>query len=131
MKQHIEEIIKKNLPDKFIDEKYGLDKPMQFYNNAIDDIPVSLIADEVLKVIKDEFFKYAKKNGRLVWIRTDEVLHLLSNLSPNKENEIQGSSGGNGYNSPVHIPPTGENGYGKTVGCNCEKCLLIKENENR
>lgn len=45
----------------------------------------------------------------------------------NIRDDIQGGSGGNGYTNPVHIPPTGENGYGEITGCKCKKCILIKK----
>ena len=56
MKQQIEEIIKKNLPMKYDigDENYDLKDRHLEYNEAIDDIDTSLIADEVLKVVVEK-----------------------------------------------------------------------------
>ncbi len=53
-------------------------------------------------------------------------------LSPNCDKcslpkEVTGVAGTNGRDNPVHIPPTGVNGYGEVVGCQCEKFLPKEE----
>lgn len=103
MKQDIENIIKKNLPMKYelSDENYDLKQIHISYNDAIDDIDTSLIADEVLKVVEktyDHIFKWLlgengdfpeSEPGKRYNFRTElrKRLQLLSNLSTNKENK--------------------------------------------
>jgi hypothetical protein len=96
--KQLEEIIKKNLPMKYDigEENYDLKDRHLEYNEAIDDIDTSLIADEVLKVVvekikeKRDYWKNKPWNPEWNLEIKDkvEVLEdLLSNLSPNKENE--------------------------------------------
>jgi hypothetical protein len=100
IKQQLEEVIKKNLPEKIKKQSSADDSRypiwIEGYNEAIDKIPVSLIADEVLKVVvekikeKRDYWKNKPWNPEWNLEIKDkvEVLEdLLSNLSPNKENE--------------------------------------------
>lgn len=57
MKKQIENIIKKNLPEKKNDDGFAHDPSVAFnegFDEAIDRIPVSLIADEILKVVVEK-----------------------------------------------------------------------------
>lgn len=96
MKQQIEKIIKKNLPEK-VDEKEAkfVDDPNNLlgegysigFNQALSQIDTSLIADEVLKVVVENITKFATYNyhngERYIEFKEE---NLLSNLSL-KENE--------------------------------------------
>lgn len=103
MKQEIEQIIKKNLPDKL--ETEMCENPCDSclkgdgFNIALSQINTSLIADEVLKVVVG---KIEMLYGDIVTTKKDiaiphncieyetaldDVVNLLSNLSPNKENK--------------------------------------------
>jgi hypothetical protein len=109
MKQQPEEVIKKNLPEK--NNGTELSDFARGFNQALSQINTSLIADEVLKIVirkieeietfepEDNFVdggdsEYASRrlavdNSRRwgeIKIKTD-ILQLLSNLSPNKENK--------------------------------------------
>lgn len=46
-----------------------------------------------------------------------------------RENK-QGSAGGDGYTNPVHLPPTGQNGYGEIIGCHCNKCMQREKKQH-
>lgn len=102
IKQQLEEVIKKNLPEKkesrftIAGNDYGSEYA---FNEAIDKIPVSLIADEVLKVVVEKIKKVVVllenaevMSGSKLGIETKnkniaKSIKLLSNLSPNKENK--------------------------------------------
>jgi hypothetical protein len=103
MKQQIEKIIKKNLPEK-VDEKEAkfVDDPNNLlgegysigFNQALSQIDTSLIADEVLKVVKEKYdpiFKWLlgengdfpeSEQGKRYNFRTElrKRLQLLNNL---------------------------------------------------
>lgn len=85
MKQDIENIIKKNLPPN--DNRKILSFGIGF-NQALSQIPISLIADEVLKVVVENITKFAIYNyhngERYIEFKEE---NLLSNLSLNKENK--------------------------------------------
>ena len=108
MKKQIENIIKENLPERKEAGLYTKSKvtggdiinynrednydKREGFNQALSQIPTSLIADEVLKVVR----KITKKlptadhrvgepNEKVYWEK--DILRLLSTLSPNKENE--------------------------------------------
>ena len=90
-KKEIENIIKKNLPEKKEQPQYGLDNYEHFeadqtfgFNQALSQINTSLIADEVLKVIveKIEHHFYGANDPKI-----KDIINLLSTLSPNKENK--------------------------------------------
>lgn len=106
MKQEIEQIIKKNLPEK----KVGYCKLHSFtgseadrgmcedcameelehssFNQALSSIDTSLIADEVLKVVKLEIEKKYPNYKENYHDEVEEIINLLSeHLSPNKENK--------------------------------------------
>ena len=107
MKQTIENIIKKNLPEKLKGHEI-ITHPsfeereknyVEGFDDAIDSISPSLIADEVLKVVVE---KIEMLYGDIVTTKKDiaiphncieyetaldDVVNLLSNLSPNKENK--------------------------------------------
>lgn len=116
MKQDIENIIKKNLPEKkemtMILTSTGRDLPEEYkvpnteWNDCLSQIDPSLIADEVLKVVEENyrqaFIKTFLGAGELwfnyMWENEEEKKEsmegvdeywkdLLANLSPNKENE--------------------------------------------
>lgn len=113
MKQQIENIIKENLPEK---KEITCDLPHiikmcekceddTIFNQALSQINTSLIADEVLKVVVEEIREEIKNNvayGNFGFSRMDfkhegqiainmnDILQLLSNLSPNKENKDNG-----------------------------------------
>jgi hypothetical protein len=119
MKQQIEKIIKKNLPEK-VDEKEAkfVDDPNNLlgegysigFNQALSQIDTSLIADEVLKVVVEnlEKMKFSglseqmKKMGLALkcdWCGAgngfetgydNAIDDLLLILSPNKENKNNG-----------------------------------------
>lgn len=109
MNKDIENIIKKNLPEKkkenYLSPDIRIDEQNGF-NQALYQINTTLIADEVLKVvvekIEKEFkFEYFLRSSsgnivRSVISKKDQIRNeivdgitkfLLSNLSPNKENE--------------------------------------------
>lgn len=109
MKQQIENIIKENLPEKdwtknwdFHQKGCGLSKRGKWViypcdmncENVLDNftqIPTSLIAGEVLKVVRNEIasirgFHLLKKDTTKEEI-LDSLFDLLSSLSPNKENK--------------------------------------------
>ena len=112
MKQEIEQIIKNNLPEKKENPKnkcinaenhlfgrcFSCEKNNGF-NDCLAQINTSLIADEVLKVVVG---KIEMLYGDIVTTKKDiaiphncieyetaldDVVNLLSNLSPNKENK--------------------------------------------
>jgi uncharacterized protein YktB (UPF0637 family) len=113
MKQDIENIIKKNLPEpakgieKVIenteqDRIYNLlnENMVIGFNQSLSQIDTSLIADEVLKVVVEKIESYKKiellklrscENDKINWNYHQGKVHqledLLSNLSPNKENK--------------------------------------------
>ena len=106
MKQEIEQIIRKNLPEerngKLLEDKEWQPRvdDYQFgFNDCLAQINTSLIADEVLKVVVE---KIEMLYGDIVTTKKDiaiphncieyetaldDVVNLLSNLSPNKENK--------------------------------------------
>jgi len=106
MKQDIENIIKKNLPENKTsdnDEDFYIDyEENKGFNQALSQINPSLIADEVLKVVVEKIQEELEQK-RLKFIPNpndmtsmvkgshnmllDDILDLLSNLSPNKENK--------------------------------------------
>lgn len=106
IKEQLEEVIKKNLPEK--KEENPFTKSLQeeitlnnnrIFNQALSKINTSLIADEVLKVVvekieeKRDYWKNKPWNPEWNLEIEDkvEVLEdLLSNLSPNKENKNNG-----------------------------------------
>jgi hypothetical protein len=96
MKQDIENIIKKNLPEekiisniKFnsIQEDYSsglLEGEILGHNQCLSQIPVSLIADEVLKVVVEEKYRLYKqlfdkinKMPMCIWHEKDELLDII------------------------------------------------------
>lgn len=108
MKQEIEQIIRKNLPEerngKLLEDKEWQPRvdDYQFgFNDRLAQINTSLIADEVRKVVEktyDPIFKWLlgengdfpeSEPGKRYNFRTElrKRLQLLSNLSPNKENK--------------------------------------------
>lgn len=105
MKQDIENIIKKNLPEKTDERKVATFGGWQaetygekmLVNAVLDQINTSLIADEVLKVVvetlRNNIDKIQKYTGgssvepKDIRVKLKDVLQLLSNLSPNKENK--------------------------------------------
>jgi hypothetical protein len=113
MKQIIENIIKKNLPAKQEiypinvekqDEKWNY---LNGFNQALSEINISLIADEVLKVVENIKVSWDIADGGSEWCvqiwngntllesltkNSDyggcvKILELLSNPSPHKENK--------------------------------------------
>jgi len=112
IKEQLEEVIKKNLPEKKevprIDGKWlTLDDRNDGFNQALSQINTSLIADEVLKVVVEkieglehEWDNPIKDNeaseqyilgNKVGWkLHKKFVLQLLSTLSPNKENKNNG-----------------------------------------
>jgi hypothetical protein len=100
MKQDIENIIKKNLPEekiisniKFnsIQEDYSsglLEGEILGHNQCLSQINTSFIADEVLKVFREQIEDLPTLYNSIEHlISKDDILDLLDNLSPNKENE--------------------------------------------
>lgn len=86
MKQDIENIIKKNLPQS-IKLKEGGSYYMGF-KDCVDNINTSLIADEVLKVFREQIEDLPTLYNSIEHlISKDDILDLLDNLSHNKENE--------------------------------------------
>jgi hypothetical protein len=96
IKEQLEEVIRKNLPEKkeITHPQFALWE--KGFNQAISQINTSLIADEVLKVVvekikeKRDYWKNKPWNPEWNLEIKDkvEVLEdLLSNLSPNKENK--------------------------------------------
>jgi hypothetical protein len=100
MKQDIENIIKKNLPEKRTQDNLPFENSPEIYGNqrieaykngfnqALSQINTSLIADEVIKVVVE----YNRKQIELVINTYDitlppEFIRNLTTLSPNKENE--------------------------------------------
>lgn len=110
IKEQLEEVIKKNLPEKK-EKVYRSDGKTELFitshfhfNQAISQINTSLIADEVLKVVvekidvlpsywRHEFTlfprDYTSKDELTEMKKLDDIIKLLSNLSPkeNKNNE--------------------------------------------
>lgn len=102
MKQEIEQIIKNNLPEKKGKYSQYNESATFGFNQALSQINTSLIADEVLKVVVE---KIEMLYGDIVTTKKDiaiphncieyetaldDVVNLLSNLSPNKENKNNG-----------------------------------------
>ena len=99
MKDTIKQIIESNLPEKkkenYLSPDIRIDEQNGF-NQALSQINTSLIADEVLKVEKevikvkikpivygsDNFLENVGYNQAIL-----DILQLLSNLSPTKENK--------------------------------------------
>lgn len=101
MKQQIENIIKKNLPEE--NEIYPINVEKQDekwnylngFNQALSQINTSLIADEVLKVVITEIEKEDNKwngNGEHYANVREALNNLLSTLSPNNENKNYGNN---------------------------------------
>ena len=107
IKDTLVDVIKKNLPEKKRDPKeYStyLHMDIQGFNQALSQINISLIADEVLKVVKQSLkdgllkrmMKYDSKDGysvlhdEIIEKVYEDVEDLLSSLSPNKENKNNG-----------------------------------------
>ena len=112
MKQQIENIIKKNLPEKK-EEKQDFKNVVEMaeyeqmkeyfdgFNDCLDNIDTSLLADEVLKVVVvGEIMRFMEKIqerankippnlllNEVVNYAYDRKKELLSSLSLNKENE--------------------------------------------
>lgn len=101
MKQQIENIIKKNLPEERNEYDFGIQDPayaeQEGFNQALSQINTSLIADEVLKVVVEKIesikrFKCGACDGAKCshcqsCEMREEIIKELSNLSPNKENK--------------------------------------------
>lgn len=114
MHETIENIIRKNLPEKVDDDGFAQDPSVAFNNGfdeALSQITPPKIADEVLKVVGEKIKEEINKISKPDFIRAiripvethysnrvaecndiydekiDEILQLLSNLSPNKENK--------------------------------------------
>lgn len=98
IKQQLEEVIKKNLPEKKEGCPFNCnDICPHTYGDLISlsKINTSLIADEVIKVLVEKMVNGLKdipwanrnecENEKVIC--ENEVLELLSNLSPNKENK--------------------------------------------
>ena len=111
MKQDIENIIKKNLPEKKGEVSWLNEDATGGYNIALDEINTSLIADEVLRVVVENLRRYIQKyllEEHIHFEKEDTsdfieekpyidslefekwFLQLLSNLSTNKENKNNG-----------------------------------------
>jgi hypothetical protein len=112
IKEQLEEVIKKNLPEKRELKECGKCNACEMmmacevlyadrqFNQAISQINTTLIADEVLKVVVEKIESYKKiellklrscENDKINWNYHQGKVHqledLLSNLSPNKENK--------------------------------------------
>lgn len=100
MKDTIKQIIESNLPEekiisniKFnsIQEDYSsglLEGEILGHNQCLSQINTSFIADEVLKVFREQIEDLPTLYNSIEHlISKDDILDLLDNLSPNKENE--------------------------------------------
>ena len=112
IKEQLEEVIKKNLPEERNEYDFGIQDPayaeQEGFNQALSQIDTSLIADEVLKVVVENLRRYIQKyllEEHIHFEKEDTsdfieekpyidslefekwFLQLLSTLSPNKENE--------------------------------------------
>lgn len=88
MNKDIENIIKRNLPEKKEEFAEGFnDGETKIFNQALSQINTSLIADEVLKVVVETLRKEFDDIG---WSVYDMNKLLSEHLSPNKENKNNG-----------------------------------------
>jgi Na+-translocating ferredoxin:NAD+ oxidoreductase RnfC subunit len=111
IKEQLEEVIKKNLPEKRELKECGKCNACEMmmacevlyadrqFNQALSQINTSLIADEVLKVVVEKIKEEKTRLKNVEWNpqwnleiedkieEVNKILQLLSNLSPNKENK--------------------------------------------
>lgn len=112
MKQQIEDIVKKNLPEnkKLNDDAEEFERGIPIgFNQALSQINTSLIADEVLKVVKQTLEENLDKHC----IYEVSVESLLSNLSPNKKN----------VNKALTKLKTFRKKKQCVRGCECDECM--------